>query len=718
MREPDDTHSFSATLLDEGTESDASALADLQADPVIEVVDSLTEQRAALNDLRPGPDPAMSGEPHRWAFYPWRRAVVKILGPLSFRRLRLDRNRNLITGDEQDRLGDLRVGIVGLSSGHVIAHTLAAQGLCGELHLADFDDLELSNLNRVPAGVFDIGTNKATVAARRIAELDPYLSVRPWHRGLTPENVGSFLDGLDVVVEECDSLDIKALVRQEARARRLPVVMATSDRGQIDVERFDQEPGRPLFHGLLGTVDVARLRSLSSQEKVPQVLRLVDVAGLSVRAAASILEVGQSLATWPQLAGDVTLGAGGVAEAVRRIGLGQPLKSGRIRLDVGDALDRIENPVSMAKGDEPAPDDRDVPTDLLGAVVAAASRAPSGGNVQPWTIEAHGDTVEILLTPELTSTMDVGFRGSAVALGAAVFNASVAAAAAGRGDVVGEVSYVEPAGRWPLRASVRLTPGSDPTRASWYPAVLRRETNRHMGTPTAVAGDVLDALGAAASGEGAGLLVLTERAQIESAAEILGAADRIRYLTPALHADMTAELRWPGHDPIDTGIDVRSLELDDGTLLALDILKRPEVMASLREWDAGRILGADTRARVEASSALAIVTVGGADLTAYARGGSAAESVWVTAQDRGLSVQPISPPFLYARTDDELNEVSATYAAALSKLRSRLFDLAGVGETTPALLLRLAVTPPTSVTSRRRGVNIAGPGYSGPDVRG
>ncbi len=43
--------------------------------------------------------------------------------------------------------------------------------------MADFDKIELSNLNRVPVGVFDIGLNKAMIAARRIAELDPYLAV-------------------------------------------------------------------------------------------------------------------------------------------------------------------------------------------------------------------------------------------------------------------------------------------------------------------------------------------------------------------------------------------------------------------------------------------------------------------------------------------------------------------------------------------------------------
>lgn len=60
--------------------------------------------------------------------YPWRRTVVAVLGPRSFATLRLDRNRNLITAAEQARLSGLRVGVVGLSVGHVIAHTIAMQG--------------------------------------------------------------------------------------------------------------------------------------------------------------------------------------------------------------------------------------------------------------------------------------------------------------------------------------------------------------------------------------------------------------------------------------------------------------------------------------------------------------------------------------------------------------------------------------------------------------
>ena len=112
--------------------------------------------------------------------------------------------------------------------------------------LADFDELELSNLNRVPATVFDLGENKAVVAARRIAELDPYLDVQVLTAGLTTDTMAEFLSGLDVVVEECDA-------RHEGAGA--PVRAGGPDSGgyghqrprMVDVERFDLEPDRPIL---------------------------------------------------------------------------------------------------------------------------------------------------------------------------------------------------------------------------------------------------------------------------------------------------------------------------------------------------------------------------------------------------------------------------------------------------------------------------------------
>jgi molybdopterin/thiamine biosynthesis adenylyltransferase len=692
-------NAWAARVLDPNEPGDRALLQQLRSDPQIQSLDESAGQAENLRSLRPRRDPALLAEPGRWAYYPWRRAMVAVLGPRGFRSVRLDRNRNLITAEEQAQLGELRIGVAGLSVGHVIAHTLAAQGLCGLLRLADFDSLELTNLNRVPATVFDLGLNKAVVVARRIAELDPYLPVQVLEAGLTVDTVDEFLDGLDIVVEECDSLHMKALVRERARARRIPVLMATSDRGIVDIERFDIEPDRPILHGLLGELDLALLPGMSSRDKVPHMLRHLDAERLSARMAASLVEVDRSLSTWPQLAGEVGLGATALAEAVRRIGLGESLRSGQIRIDVGSALDRLHEPEMVM--DRPPPADYTEPAlpGVSGAVAAAALRAPSGGNVQPWHICVRPDAVTVRIAPEHSSTMDVAFRGSAVALGAAVFNAKVAAAAH---HVLGPLTLVEDGVDTPLQATLSLCAGDNGELAALYRAMLARETNRRRGTPSTLPEGAVELLHSVADREGARLRLLTGRSELDSAAAILAATDRIRYLTPRLHQEMISEVRWPGDASPDTGIDVRSLELDAGGLAVLDILRRPDVMRHLAQWNAGSALVDETRDHVLASSALAVVSVAGHTLSDYVRGGSAVEALWITAQQCGLAVQPVSPVFLYARDAADIATLTTSFTGEMERLQQDFLELSGVstGESV-VLVLRFASVGPASVRSRR-----------------
>lgn len=695
-----------ARVLDPADPADRELLERLRADPAVEVVDLLAPQRAELRDLRPGPDPELLDEPSRWVHYPWRRSVVRVLGRRGFQRLRLDRNRNKVTAAEQQTLSGYRIGVIGLSVGHAIAHTLAMEGACGELRLADFDSIELSNLNRVPATVFDIGVNKAVAVARRIAELDPYLRVTVVAAGLTDDTVDEFFEGLDLVVEECDSLDMKLLARTAARSRRIPLLMETNDRGLLDVERYDLEPDLPPFHGLLGDVDSAQLGRLSSKDKVPFVLRILDPTALSPRAAASLVEIGQTLSTWPQLGGDVALGASTVVAAARRIALGHPLPSGRVRIDVEAALDTLGGDAAGAA--PPAPErpassaHSSAPPDPIAQVLAAAIRAPSGGNSQPWRIHADARALTIRLDHSRTSRMDVGFRGSAVAIGAASYNARVAAAALG---ILGRESVVSaelPDAGPELSAVLEFGDGSDLELARLYPAVLDRQTNRRLGSVDTIDAATRAALHETARREGGGLRLLDARADIEGAADLLAASDRVRFLTPDLHREMISELRWPGEPMPDTGIDVHSLELDSTDLVLLDVIRRPEVMAHLADWQAGSALGESTRLQVRSSSALTVVTIDGSSLADYVRAGAAVEAVWVAAQQHGLAVHPVSPVFLYASTPAEFEGLSAPFAQTLAGLHREFRALAGVdaGESI-GLILRLSRAPVASVRSRR-----------------
>ena len=686
-------------ILDETDNTDLRKIESLRADSSITIIDTLSLQLRALSEVKPPVSEDDLAEPSRWVYYPWRQTMVHVLGPRSFRRLRTDRNRNMITADEQARLGELHIGVVGLSVGHVVAHTLAATG-CGRLRLADFDTLELSNLNRVPATVFDLGENKAVVAARRITELDPYSDVELVPTGLTPETIDSFLDGLDIVVEECDSLDVKALLRRAARAHRLPVLMATSDRGMVDVERYDLEPDRPILHGLLDEDQIDSLAGLSASGKVSHVLRIIEPERVSARAAASMVEVGESISTWPQLAGDVVLGAAAVAEAVRRIGLGVPLRSGRVRIDIGAALDELaEPPIPNSPGPFPMPA-APVPTTAVELIAEATLRAPSAGNCQPWRIEADTTSIDISVDPQFSASVDIGYRGSAVAIGAAVFNAQVAAA---KQRLLGPVEWTTDDPETPLRAVLHFADGTGDELAELYEPLLERGTNRRGGDGRPMDRAVLDALCDAARSQDATLHMFTGREDLLAVADILARTDRIRYLTSHLHAELLEELRWPGDADPDAGLDINSLELDSAETAALQILQRSDAMEFLAEWDAGAGLGNMTRDRVMSSSAVGVLTVAGDSLLDYARGGAAAEAVWLHATRLGLAVHPVTPLFIYALDEHERTQLSPNFATALGTLAQAFDDLIHVERNEVAtIVFRFGYAAPASVRSRRR----------------
>jgi molybdopterin/thiamine biosynthesis adenylyltransferase/nitroreductase len=697
------TSAWRPLVLDVRARDHRETLRILREDPGLQVIDHLDEQRRQFSEIKPVPSLSLVEEGQRWIYYPWRRSIVRLLGPRSFGMLRLDRNRNKLTRAEQARQRRLRIGVVGLSSGHSIAHVLAMEGLAGELRLADFDSIELSNLNRVPASVLDLGVNKAVVAARRIGEIDPYLRVVTEPEGINAGNLDRFLDGLDLVIEECDSIDVKFLVREAARERRIPVLMETNDRGMLDVERFDLEPERPIFHGLMSGVQSSDLAGLSVNEKAPYVLRILGAAEVSSRGAASLLEVGESLTGWPQLGSEVTLGAATTATAVRRIGLAGDLPSGRIRIDLEDALSGIQPMLVDPEIDDHLTDEADDPiesTDPVDIIVEAARRAPSGGNIQPWRFEANDREIRLYLVPERTTTMDVQHRGSYVAIGAALFNARVAAASLKSLGPIRLFPEGQPSNHV---ATLEVGTSTDYEIANLASRVQTRVANRRIGEPAPIDHEVVQLLSRCVEQEGAQLHITSSRNQIESLAEVLADSDRLRFLTPTLHGEMIGELRWPGRDSLEEGLDIRTLELSSSELAALDLLRRGDVMGHLADWRAGQVLGARARTAVGSSSALAIVTVPRTSPSWYIRGGAAVERFWLTAEFNGLAVQPVSPVFLYASDEEDFLQLGGErHLDALLDLSQRFNALWGLEfDEHVALLLRVTYASPPDVRSAR-----------------
>jgi len=276
-----------------------------------------------------------------WVYYPWSNRLIHLLDQNEYFDVRTNRNNTKISLSEQQVLRNKTIGIVGLSVGQSVALTIAMERICGKLRLADFDTVELSNLNRIRTSVHNLGLPKVVIVAREIAEIDPYLEIDIFPEGLNDSNMDAFLMGakkVDVLIELCDSIDVKISCRIAARKYHIPVVMETNDRCMVDIERYDLDPQLGILHGLVTEEELSNFKNLTAAERLGLVLKIVDKERLSSKMLEAFSQIGKTIRSWPQLASSVTMGGGITTDIVRRILLEEVVPSGRWYFDVEDTL--------------------------------------------------------------------------------------------------------------------------------------------------------------------------------------------------------------------------------------------------------------------------------------------------------------------------------------------------------------------------------------------
>lgn len=140
-----------------------------------------------------------------------------------------ERNRGLVSVEEQRRLRRSRVAIVGAGGvGGVHALTLARMGV-GHLRLIDPDTFDLVNFNRqAGASLTTLGRAKASCMAEAVRQINPEAELEVYDVALDARNVDALLDGVDLVLDGIDFFGIDARITTYGYCREhaIPVIIS------------------------------------------------------------------------------------------------------------------------------------------------------------------------------------------------------------------------------------------------------------------------------------------------------------------------------------------------------------------------------------------------------------------------------------------------------------------------------------------------------------
>jgi molybdopterin/thiamine biosynthesis adenylyltransferase len=278
-----------------------------------------------------------------WVYFPWKSQLVHILDQHNFEDLRSIRNRDLISREEQKALLGLKVASFGMSVGSAGALAMAISGISRQIKLIDGAVISGSNLNRILTGVESVGKSKALVIGQQIYEMNPYSEVAYYDKVGTG-NINEIFDDpwdTDIAIDEIDDIEMKVLIRYEARKRRKPVLMASElgDTVVLDVERYDLEPDRPLLHGIVP--DIEKLIDNPPEnyrEWTKHAVAILDPNNMPLKMQESLLKIGTTIATHPQLGSTVMMTGGVLAFAAKNIALGNSMHSGRYVISLEDKM--------------------------------------------------------------------------------------------------------------------------------------------------------------------------------------------------------------------------------------------------------------------------------------------------------------------------------------------------------------------------------------------
>lgn len=157
----------------------------------------------------------------------------------------------------QKDLKNAKVLIIGVGGlGSPAALYLAAAGV-GSLVIADFDSLDVSNLQRqVAYQTKDIGSDKVELMKLHLEKLNPEIKIRTINTEMDEEHLLMELMMVHLVLDCTDNMESRQMINRACVKAKMPLIVGAAARFQGQLMFFNQHwEGTACYHCLFPSID-------------------------------------------------------------------------------------------------------------------------------------------------------------------------------------------------------------------------------------------------------------------------------------------------------------------------------------------------------------------------------------------------------------------------------------------------------------------------------
>lgn len=585
------------------------------------------------------------------------------------------RNIGILSEKDMEILAKSRVAIPGMGGvGGIHLVTLTRLGI-GKFNIADFDKFDIVNINRqYGAKVSNFNKPKIYCMAKEAKDINPYLEISLFEKGLNLDILDDFLNDVDVVVDGLDffEFDIRRELFNRAREKGIYVVTAAPlgfgsallvfapDSGMSFDEYFDVYEGMPEIEKYLNFGLGLAPKGLH--------IKYIDKSKIDLKAQrgpSSIVACNICAAMAGVEVIKILLNRGKVRPVPFYIQFdpycGKFVK-GKLRKGNKNYLQRMkkllvqrfilklnlyENPLKLPE----ILNDKEVELfsdKVVNYLLKAGIMAPSGDNAQPWKFSIKNKKIYVYLDSKRDqSFFNIDQIASIISCGAVIENIKLAASALkikpnlilmpekDNAELMGILDFekIEKTHKDPLCDFIWL-----------------RHTNRKFYEKTKIDHSILNRIKEQGEQiEGTKVRLITDPKKIKQVGKLVYNVDKIRVEFRPLHEHLIKMIRFNHREMYSTrdGFPLKNLEAGIQGEIFLRITKPWPIMHLFNKLGIGKLVAFHSFRSIKSASGVGLITVSGEDRIAYLRGGMAMQRVWLETVRNNLSFQPMTAITLF-----------------------------------------------------------------------